>query len=41
MPTPAQNYVSAINAYNSAARGDAFSAKKPADDYKDILRMPI
>jgi flagellar hook-basal body complex protein FliE len=32
MPTPAQNYISAINAYNSAARGDAFATKKPADD---------
>ena len=32
MPTPAQSYISAVNAYNNAARGEAFGAKKPADD---------
>lgn len=31
MPTPAQNYISAVNAYNSAARGEPLGAKK-ADD---------
>jgi flagellar hook-basal body complex protein FliE len=32
MPTPAQNYVSAVKAYDNAARGDAFATKKPTGD---------
>ena len=46
MPTPAQSYISAVNAYNSAARGESFTAKKPRDDihqgeFADLVKSAI
>ena len=35
MPTPAQNYSTAIKAYNTAARGEITNLKKPADDNQE------
>ncbi len=46
MPTPAQNYVSAIKAYNSAAAGEQPGAKKQADasqssEFADLVKGAI
>ena len=35
MPTPAQNYISAVKAYNAASRGEAYEEKKSADAGQD------
>ena len=34
MPTPVQNYITAVKAYNHAARGDTVDIKKSANDIK-------
>lgn len=35
MASPAHNYISAVNAYNAAARGEQFEQKKPVDGGAD------
>ena len=46
MPTPAQNYLSAVKAYSSAARGETSENKKSADDnqqgeFADLVKSAI
>ena len=46
MPTPAQNYITAVKAYNSAARGESTHTKKSADDiqqgeFADLVKSAI
>ena len=46
MPTPAQNYITAVKAYNSAARGEPTHAKTPANDiqqgeFADLVKSAI
>ena len=46
MPTPAQNYISAVKAYNNAARGDPTDTKKTANDihqgeFADLVKSAI
>ena len=46
MPTPAQNYVSAVKAYSNAARGETSENKKSADDsqqgeFADLVKSAI
>ncbi|MEK9753872.1 MAG: flagellar hook-basal body complex protein FliE [Rhodospirillaceae bacterium] len=46
MPTPAQSYISAVNAYNSAARGESFTTKQSRDDvhhgeFADLVKSAI
>jgi len=46
MPTPAQNYMSAVKAYNSAARGEPLGSKKATDDvhqgeFADLVKSAI
>ena len=46
MPTPAQNYVTAVNAYNRAARGEPAHTEKSASDtqqgeFVDLVKSAI
>ena len=46
MPTPAQSYISAVKAYDNAARGEAFGARKSRDDaqpgeFADLVKSAI
>ncbi len=46
MPTPAQSYISAVNAYNNAARGESLDTKKSGGDahqgeFADLVKSAI
>ncbi len=46
MPTPAQNYITAIKAYNTAARGEPADTKKSGNDihqgeFADLVKSAI